>query len=174
MIQELRRKRDELQAERASIDEKAAAITTVIDMFEGKGERGGQEALTSGTSGNELQMSEILESSSPTKPESRSSTSSESEGASADGHPEKLSIAQEVRKAVLEFEGQFKTQDVVQRIQAKHPWAEVTPTPVSTALGRMVKRKEGIRVVREGEAWEPNIYERYLRDNAVEENPVSR
>ena len=161
MIRELRKKRDELQAERAAIETKLAAVSTVIDMFEGRDVSGGQEALTSETSGNELQMSEILESSSPTK-------TPEGKEASANGHPKKLSISQEVREAVQELEGQFKTQDIVQRIKDKYPWAEVTPTPVSTALGRMVKRKEGIRVAKEGEAWEPNIYEK------LGENPMRR
>lgn len=173
MIQELRKKRDELQAERGAIDAKLAAISTVIDMFEGMDESGDRKALTSRTSRNEHQMSGVPESSSPTKTEGRSQTSPESEGSSTNGHPKKLSIAQEVREAVLEFEGQFKTQDVVHRIKTKHPQAEVTPTPVSTALGRMVHRKEGIRVAREGEAWEPNIYERVSHDNSTQENLIA-
>lgn len=173
MIRELRGKREELQAERKVIDAKLAAINTVIDIFEGKGGGINQEALTSETSGDELQMSEIIESSPPTKPKRRSLTPPESEGSSANGHSEKIAITQEVREAVQELEGEFKTQDVVERIKAKYPWAEIKPTPVSTALGRMVKRKEGIRVVREGEGWEPNIYERYLPDPPAQENRVA-
>jgi len=173
MIRELRVKRGELQTERAAIDAKLTAISTVIDMFEGKDESGDQEALTSRTSGNELQMSGILESPPPTKPEGKSSTSSENEVSSANGRPKKVSITQEVREAAPEFEGQFKSQDVVRRIMSKYPGAEVNPTAVSTALGRMVNRKESIRVAREGEAWEPNIYERIPHGDSAQENLIA-
>ncbi len=173
MIRELRSKRVELQAERAAIDAKVAAITTVIDMFEGKEEIRNQEASIPETSGNKPQISKTPESSSPIKPKGRSLPVSESEESAANGQPKKIAITREVREVVQEFEGQFKSQDVVQRIKAKYPWAEVPPTPVSTALGRMVKREEGIRVAKEGEGWEPNIYERVSRDNSAQENPIA-
>lgn len=161
MIRELRRKREELQAERAEIDQKLTAINTVIDMFEGNGEGVKQETLPSEVPVNEVQTSE-----SP-KPSLGIAESS------VNGHPQKIAITEEVRKAVQEFDGRFTTQDVVQRIRAKYPQAEVKPTPVSTALGRMVRRKESIRVVREGEAWEPNIYERFAPDPTLQENSVA-
>lgn len=170
MIRELRNKIVELQAERTAIDAKVAAISTVIDLFEAKEEMENREALTPATLGNKPQMSKTPESSSPTQPEGKSLSLSEGEVSTANGHPEKISITQEVREVVQELEGRFKSQDVVQRIKAKYPWAEVPPTPVSTALGRMVKRGESIRVAKEGEGWEPNIYEKVSHDNAVQEN----
>jgi hypothetical protein len=152
MIQELRKKRDALLAERAMLEERLAAINTVIDMFEGGHKERGQEPLTLGVSENESSP-EVAESS--------------------NGHSKKISITQEVREAVREYEGEFKTQDIVKIIKAKHPETEISPTPVSTALGRMVRRDEGIRVVREGEGWEPNIYERVVSNDPVQESSVS-
>ena len=161
MIQELKRKREELQAERTAIDAKLEAVDTVIGMFGGRDNERRQETSISETSGNELQVEETLE------------PSSGSNESSVNGHSEKIAFAQEVREAVQKLEGEFKTQDIVQIIKAKYPRAEVNPTPVSTALGRMVKRKEGIRVAKEGEGWEPNIYERISDDNAGRENSVT-
>src|SRR5215212_5449968 len=83
MIRELRKKSDELQAERSVIDEKLAAVNKVIEMFEDSGKGRNPEATVSGVSGRRSEISEILR-----PPSDRKGPSS------ANGRPQKIPITQ--------------------------------------------------------------------------------
>jgi hypothetical protein len=84
-----------------------------------------------------------------------------------------LNITQAVKDAVEEADGRFEQPQITQMILDKYPDAQVNPAVVVNALTRMVKRKQGVRLVKRGKGSGRNVYEKITDESTLQENHMS-
>jgi len=159
LIRELQDLRHDIKED---AERKLIAVDLLINHLNQSDDEGVQESLLSGLGFS----GKPQPSTTSAHPQSVSTPRAYGNGdySSSDRQAEKIRLTQEVRKAVREIEGTFNKQDIIARLTAKYPRADINPTGVTNALARMVKRGEGIELVEEGYGSEPNTY-RVLPDH---------
>jgi hypothetical protein len=92
---------------------------------------------------------------------------------STNGNESTFNLTQAVKDAVEETHGRFEQPQITRMISDKYPDTKVNPAVVVNALTRMVKRGQGVRLVKRGKGSGRNVYEKTRDESTLQGNHMS-